>query len=100
MAVYRLTPKAATDLEGIYEYTISRFGLAQARDYLGGLHRHFDTLVERPTLGRAADLLAPRLRRSEYRSHVVFYMSDNEDVRIVRVLHKRMDASRHFVSGG
>ncbi len=100
MAGYRLTPKTVADLDGIYEYTISNFGLAQARDYLGGLNQHFETLVERPTLGRKADLLAPRLRRSEYRSHVVFYMLDNEDVRIVRVLHKNMDASRRFVSGG
>ena len=100
MAVYRLTPKAAADLEGIYEYTISNFGLAPARNYLSGLHRHFETLVERPALGRAADLLAPRLRHSEYRFHVVFYMLDNEDVRIVRVLHKRMDASRQVVSSG
>lgn len=100
MAVYRLTPKAVADLEGIYEYTISYFGLDRARNYLESLHQHFETLVERPTLGRTADLLAPRLRRSEYRSHVVFYMLDNADVRIVRVLHERMDASRQFVSGG
>lgn len=100
MAVYRLTPKAVADLEGIYEYTISHFGLARARDYLESLHQHFETLVERPTLGRTADLLAPRLRRSEYRSHVVFCRLDNADVRTVRVLHERMDASRQFVSGG
>lgn len=97
MAIYRLTPKAAADLEDIYEYTISHFGLDRARNSLGGLHQHFETLVERPTLGRTADLLAPRLRRSEYRSHVVFYTLDNADL---RVLHKRMDASRQFVSGG
>ena len=100
MAVYRLTPKAVADLEGLYEYTISHFGLDRARNSLGGLHQHFETLVERPTLGRTADLLAPRLRRSEYRSHVVFYRLDNADVRTVRVLHERMDASRQFVSGG
>ena len=36
MAAYRLSRKAATDLDGIHEYTIANFGLAQARDYLNG----------------------------------------------------------------
>jgi hypothetical protein len=30
-AVYKLSPKAAADLEGIYVYTILHFGLEQAR---------------------------------------------------------------------
>ena len=41
MAAYRLTPRAADDLDGIYEYTIVNFGLERARDYLNGLHRRF-----------------------------------------------------------
>ena len=98
MAAYRLTPKAADDLDGIYEYTITNFGLGQARDYLNGLHRRFGDLAERPALGRGVDRLAPELRRYPYRSHVVFYMLENEGVLIVRVLHESMDAPRHLVS--
>ncbi len=41
MAVYRLSPQAADDLDGIYEYTILTFGLEQEQDYLTGLHSHF-----------------------------------------------------------
>ena len=48
MAVYRLTPRAADDLDGIYEYTIVNFGLERARDHLNGLHRRLDDLAERP----------------------------------------------------
>ena len=66
MAACRLTPKAADDL------------------------------AERPALGRRADRLAPGLRRYPYRSHVVFYMPEDEGVLIVRVLHESMDALRHF----
>ena len=98
MAGYRLTPKAADDLDGIYEYTITNFGLGQARDYLNGPHRRFGDLAERPALGRGADRLAPELRRYPYRSHVVFYMLENEGVLIVRVLHESMDAPRHLAS--
>ena len=56
MAAYRLTPKAAEDLDGIHEYTITNFGLERARDYLNGLRQRFGDLAERPTLGRKGRL--------------------------------------------
>ncbi len=96
MADYSLSSKAAADLEGIYEYTIPHFGLEQARVYLLGLHERFQMLAEQPTQGRTADELAPGLRRVEYQSHVVFYLSKDDRVRIVRVLHQRMDVTRHL----
>jgi toxin ParE1/3/4 len=96
MADYSLSARAATDLDGIYEYTIREFGLEQARAYLLGLHQRFEMLAEQPELGRNAEELAPDLRRSEYRSHVVFYVPKTEGVRIVRVLHESMDVKRHL----
>ena len=95
MAGYRLTPKAADDLDAIYEYTIVNFGLDRARGYLNDLHQRFEDLAARPALGRGADRLAPRLRRYPYRSHVVFYLRESRGVLIVRVLHESMDAPRH-----
>ena len=75
MAAYRLSGKAEADLDGIYEYTIASFGLAQARDYLNGLHERFRRLAEQPLLGRDAPRISPGLRRHEHRSHVVFYVT-------------------------
>ncbi len=95
MAGYSLSSKAAADLDGIYEYTILHFGLEQAKAYLFGLHERFQMLAAQPTQGRTADELAPGLRRIEYQSHVVFYMSKDDGIRIVRVLHQRMDVARH-----
>lgn len=97
MAAYRLSRKAALDLDGIYEYTILNFGLAQAQNYLNGLHERFGDLAQQPMLGRSAAQFAPYLRRYEYRSHVVYYMPEDEGVLIVRVLHENMDAPRHFM---
>ena len=96
MAAYRLTPRAADDLDGIYEYTIVNFGLERARGYLNDLHRRINDPAENPALGRGAGQLAPGLRRNPYRSHVVFYLPENRGGLIVRVLHERMDAPRHF----
>ena len=84
------------DIDDIHVYTIANFGLAQARDYLSGLHERFASLVAQPMLGRGADRLAPNLRRYEYRSHVVFYVPEDGGVTVVRVLHRSMDAPRHF----
>lgn len=96
MASYSLSSKAAADLEGIYEYTILKFGLEQARVYLFGLHERFQMLAEQPTQGRKADELALGLRRVEYQSHIVFYIPKNNGIRIVRVLHQRMDVTKHL----
>ena len=95
MAIYNLSSKAADDLDGIYEYTILHFGLEQARVYLLGLHERFQMFAEQPTHGRKADELAPGLRRFEYQSHMVFYIPKDNGVQIVRVLHQRMDVTRH-----
>ena len=95
MAVYSLSSKAAADLDEIYEYTILHFGLEQARVYLLGLHERFEMLAAQPTHGRTAEELAPGLRRFEYQSHMVFYLPKENGIRIVRVLHQRMDVTRH-----
>ena len=97
MAAYRLSKKAAADLDGIHEYSVENFGTAQARNYLSRLHERFEILAQQPMLGRQADRIAPKLRRYEYRSHVAFYIAEGGGVMIVRVLHKSMDVSRHFM---
>jgi toxin ParE1/3/4 len=96
MAACSLSSQAATDIAGIYEYTIQTFGLAQARNYLAGLHDRFQMLAENPLYGRSATDLATNLRRLEYRSHVVFYVPKEPSILIVRVLHQSMDATTHF----
>ena len=96
MAAYSLSGKAVSDLDGIYEYTILNFGLEQAQAYLLGLHERFQILADNPGIGRNAAQLAPEIRCHEYQSHVVFYIPKKKGVLIVRVLHSRMDAKRHF----
>jgi toxin ParE1/3/4 len=96
MAVYSLSAKAAADLSGIYEYTILNFGLTKAREYLTDLHERFESLAENPMQGRSASELSPDLRRLEYESHVVFYVSKAKGIRIVHVLHQNMNMKRHL----
>ena len=99
MAAYRLTRRAAADLEAIFEYTSEHFGVEQGHSCLSGPHEWCGRLAANPHLGRGAGSLAPGLRRHEFRSHVVFYVAKSEGVLIVRVLHQRMDAARHVDHG-
>ena len=93
---YRLSRSASADLEEIAEYTIERFGIEQARRYRDGLKTCFDQLANNPALGRRAEQLERGLQRFEHQSHVVFYVSEPENLLIVRVLHSSMDVPRHF----
>ena len=96
MAKYELTKAAERDLADIFHYTSDRFGEQQADSYLAGLEGCFATLTERPKLGRSAEQLRPGYRRFEHKSHIVFFIEIESGIRIVRVLHNRMDVRRHL----
>lgn len=96
MTDYRLSRRAASDLEAIAEFTIRRFGIEQARRYRDDLKDCFENLARNPQLGRRAEQLAKGLRRFEHGSHIVFYAPADRGLLIVRVLHYRMDARRHL----
>lgn len=97
MGAYRLSRKAAADVEGIYAYTIEQHGLTLARKYLDGLRACFEHLAEHPLLGRRADRIASGVRRHECQSHVVFYVPNETGVNVARVLHARMDAPLRYL---
>lgn len=96
MAKFRLTTRAALDLSEIADFTIQSFGIEQARFYRDGFNNCFEVLAENPQLGRSAAELAPNLRRYEHQSHVVFYIPEDTDILIVRILHQRMDFKQHL----
>ncbi|MDP2223735.1 type II toxin-antitoxin system RelE/ParE family toxin [Nitrosomonas sp.] len=96
MGKFHLTNRAVTDLSEIADFTIQTFGVEQARFYRDGLNNCFEILAENPQLGRSAAELASNLKRFEYQSHIVFYISKDASILIVRILHQRMDLKRHL----
>lgn len=96
MARYELTKAAERDLTGIYHHKSDRFGEQQAESYVAGLEECFATLAKRPKLARSAEHLRSGYRRFEHQSPVVFFTEIEGGIRIVRVLHSRMDVRRHL----
>lgn len=96
MADLHLSRRAASDLAEIADYTISEFGITQARLYRDQFQACFRSLLDNPQLGRSAGEVAPGLRRIRQQAHVVFYRVERDGLFIVRVLHHSMDFERKF----
>jgi toxin ParE1/3/4 len=86
---------ALRDLEKIKAESEAAWGLVQRQRYMADLELRFGRLRERPEIGRPSKD-RPNLRRLIVGRHAVFYEFDEARVRIIRVLHQRMDAPRHL----
>lgn len=96
MAEYRLSPAAEDDLEAIWSYTYQQWGLTQAHHYIDTLVYAFAELAETPQLASSAEHIRPGYRRRVVERHVIYFRLTAYGVAIVRILHERMDASRHL----
>lgn len=96
MAEFRLTPAALRDLEGIWRYTAEQWGVEQAEHYLDNLHHAFESLAQAPLAAPACNHIRPGYRRLWVDRHAVYYRAEADTVIVVRVLHERMDTTRHL----
>lgn len=91
-----VTEQARHDQNGISCYTLRRWGREQLIDYVGGLLDRFDEIALDPRLGKSIGGLPARFLRVPYRSHFIFYSLVADEVRIIRILHQRMDTAQHL----
>ena len=96
MTRFFLRPRAGADLAEIWRFTAQRWSVEQADRYYRQIVQTFDTLAERPTLGRICDDIRVGYRRHSVGAHVIFYRFAGEEIDIVRVLHSRRDFRRHL----
>jgi toxin ParE1/3/4 len=96
MAEYRLTPAAERDLEAIWTYTSQRWGVEQANRYIDILTAAFAELAQSPKTAPACDRIRPGYRRRSVERHMIYFRITAYGIAIVRLLHDRMDASRHL----
>lgn len=74
-----------------------RMGVSQADTYIQGLGQVIQNLTQSPMIGVSIEHIYPECRLFHYQNHIIIYMHTNATLIIQRVLHKRMDITRHTV---
>ena len=93
---YRLSPAAKRDLADIWRYTRQQWGREQANKYTLGLKAVLATLAAAPLQAQSCDQVRPGYRRRNVEQHVVYIQPTRYGIAVVRILHQRMDATRHL----
>lgn len=96
MPRFELSQEALSDLTGIADFTLERWGKEQARAYIDALQGRLTELAHQPLLGRRRGELTPDLLCFPFESHVIFYLRTDFGIAVVRILHKRQDPFRHI----
>lgn len=96
MAGYYLSEEAANDLDNIWIYGLSQWGLKQADGYHQKIMDMLGFLAENPTIGLDRKELDRSYQSYIIGSHIVFFRIYQDQIKIIRILHQRMNAVLHF----
>ncbi len=96
MTRYRLTPAAQRDLSLIWDYTAERWDVVQAETYVNEIRAAIERVTEDPHRGRSCEEIRRGYRRYSIGSHLLFYFPHGDGVDVIRILHQRMDPTRHL----
>jgi toxin ParE1/3/4 len=93
---YRLSDAAEADLDGILDYTWTRYGADQAKRYYLELRDTMALLAGAPLIARERRGLTPPVRIHPHKQHLIVYQAREGHVLIVRVLHQSMDVENQL----
>ena len=89
-------PLATADIDQIFDYTEIQWGIEQAEKYTFELKAACHSLGMTPRPGRSAASIRARYFVVGCGSHNIFFREEKTRIVVVRVLHNRMDPSRHL----
>src|SRR5262245_51750682 len=92
----RIAPAARRDIRLILRNTLQRWGADQRDAYRERLNDALLELTRFPEMGRARDEVSQGLRSQIVGEHVVYYRVSEQFVRILRIVHPRMDVASMF----
>jgi toxin ParE1/3/4 len=92
----KLARRAKVDLDAIYVYGVQVFGAAVADAYAVAMMDVLDGLCEFPFTGSVIDGEHASFRRKASGAHMIFYRVTPNALQVARILHQRMDPSRHL----
>lgn len=96
MPTYRLSPLAEEDLYKIISTTISSWGNDQAKVYAQNIDAALIKLSQYPDFGRERNEVYNGAKSFPVEKHIVFYQVSDKGIDVARILHQRMDPSKHF----
>ncbi len=96
MAAFRLTPAARYSLKQIAVHTQKKWGAKQQKKYIKALDACFHDLAATPKKGIARIDIHPELRSYPCGKHIIYYLPGKKHIRIVHILHMRMDPRTHI----
>ena len=91
MNKYTLSLEADKDLSDIYDYSIFKFGQAQAETYLTDLERTLNLLSQNTNIGETRTELSQGLKSFVFKSHTIFYEIEVDGIFVLRILHHSRD---------
>lgn len=96
IASYTLLPKAVSDLENIWSYSVETWSREQADIYIRQLNTKFEDIAA----GRAPVKDVGDIRKGYFRcgcgSHFIFFKVKSDRPEIIRILHQRMNVDAHL----
>jgi toxin ParE1/3/4 len=94
---YDLSPLAALDLSGIWDYTAEHWGVDQADLYVRQIGVTCAEVASGRKQGRSIEHVRAGYFRYPVGSHLLFYRwGTGQRMEVVRILHQRMDVGRHL----
>jgi toxin ParE1/3/4 len=96
MPTYRLSPLAEQDLYKIISTTIEYWGSTQAKVYAQSIDSALLKLAQYPDFGRERSEIYKDAKSFPVEKHIVFYQVSDSGIDVARILHQRMDPSKHF----
>lgn len=94
--IIRLRPRARAELQGIWHYTASEWGIEQADHYVAQITSAIDRAAEMPGTGSAAFGLPSEYRKARAGSHRAIYRCTETHLIVVRIIHEREDVPDGF----
>ena len=89
-----LSLQAKEDFRDILSYTLTTWGESQLAKYRASINDALHVILHNPSAGRPS--VKPALKVLAVEHHRIFYRTIDDTIYVVRILHERMDTSRHL----
>jgi toxin ParE1/3/4 len=91
-----LSPRSKRDVDEIWNYSVHHWGTDRAKLYMRDIRKVIEAVADDPARGYPCEEIRAGYFKISAGSHIVFYRRAGADVRILRILHQRMDFRRHL----